>query len=191
MSPDVTTGEIRAVVEWLRSEIRVPFVVVGGSAIQIEVQVATKDVDILVSDRDLSTVDSTMEGRADAYPLDPATGTIRGTTVAIGRSSIQVDFLSAGPFGGDDFLRYVRDRGSRSYEGALRARPEVVFYMRLSLDDWRENIPSIERDLRVGVPESTLDGAVGVARRFGRGRRLRERVEAVRKTLQSLDPRRE
>jgi hypothetical protein len=57
MSPDVTTSEIRAVVEWLRSEIGVPFVVVGGSAIQIEVHVATKDVDILVSGRDLAKVD--------------------------------------------------------------------------------------------------------------------------------------
>jgi len=63
--------------------------------------------------------------------------------------------------------------------------------MRLCLDDWRENIPSIERDLRVGVPESTLDRAVSVARRFGREAKLRARVTAVRQTIQALSPSRE
>ena len=187
MSPTVYPDDIRAVAEWLQSEIGVPFVVVGGSAIRIEVSVATKYVDILVSGRDMARVDSAMEDRKDAYPLDPATGTIRGTEVSIGDSSIEVDFLSVGPFGGDDFLRYVQGQGSVPYVGTLRARPEVVFYMRLSLDDWRENIPSIERDLRVGVPESALDGAVAVARRFGRGQRIAERAEVVRKTLRDLD----
>lgn len=190
MRPDVDPDGDRAVAEWLQSEIGVPFVVVGGSAIEIEVAVATKDVDILVSGRGLAKVDSAMEGRKDAYPLEPTTGTIRGTEVSIGRATIPVDFLSAGPFGGDDFFRYVRDRGSEPYEGTLRARPEVVFYMRLSLGDWRENIPSIERDLRVGVPEATLDEAVNVARRFGRERRIGKRVEAVRTTLRDLDLRR-
>jgi hypothetical protein len=187
MSPSVHSDDIRAVAEWLLSEIGIPFVIVGGSAIQIEVPVATKDVGILVSGRNLARIDSALQDRKDAFPLDPATGTIRGTKVSIGGSSIDVDFLSAGPFGGDDFLRYVRGQGSKPYGGTLRARPEVVFYMRLSLDDWRENIPSIERDLLVGVPESTLDSAVAVARRFGRGQRIGDRVEAVRKTRRTLD----
>ncbi len=191
MSPKIDPKDVRVVAQWLRSEIRVPFVVVGGSAIQLEVPVATKDVDILVSGTDLARVDSAMEGRADAHPLDPATGTLRGTRLSKGRSSIDVDFLSAGPFGGDDFLHYVRGPGSRIHEGTRRARPEVVFYMRLSLDDWRENVPSIERDLRGGVPESTLDRAVAVAHRFGRSQRIRERVDAVRKILQRLDSTRE
>ncbi len=117
MRPDVDPDGDRAVAEWLQSEIGVPFVVVGGSAIEIEVAVATKDVDILVSGRGLAKVDSAMEGRKDAYPLEPTTGTIRGTEVSIGRATIPVDFLSAGPFGGDDFFRYVRDRGSEPYRG--------------------------------------------------------------------------
>ncbi len=191
MSPDIEASGIRAVAEWVRSEIGVPFVIVGGSAIEAEVHVATKGVDILVSGPDLEKVDSAIEGRKDAYPLDPATGTIRGTEVSIGGSNIQVDFLSAGPFGGDEFLRYVRGGGSVRHEGTRRARPAVVFYMRLSLDDWRENVPSIERDLRVGIPESTLDGAISVARRFGRGEQIGDRVKAVRKLLRNLDPRSE
>lgn len=172
---------------WLRSEIGVPFVLVGGSAIRIALPVGTKDVAVLVSAADLEKADSLIEGRRDAYPLQPATGTIRGTEVSIGESRVQVDFLSAGPFGGDEFLSFVRSRGSLRYEDILRARPAVVFYMRLALDDWRENIPSIERDLRVGIPRSTLAGAVSVARRFGRGDEIALRVKAVQELLRSLD----
>jgi hypothetical protein len=188
MRHDVEPDEVRAIAEWVRSAIGVPFVIVGGSAIAAEVSVGTKDVDVLVSGTDLERADRAVERREDAYPLDPGSGTIRGTEVTIGDSRIQVDFLSAEPFGGDAFLRYVRGRGSVRYEGTLRARPTVVFYMRLSLDDWRENIPSIERDLRLGLPESNLDGAVVVARRFGRGERIQSRVQTVRRVLRELDP---
>jgi hypothetical protein len=191
MTPVVSPDEIGDVVRWLRSEIGVPFVVVGGSAIRIEIQVATKDVDVLISGRDWQKVDSAIENREDAAPLEPFSGSIRGTTVSIGDSAIQIDFLAGGPFGGDSFVEYVRGSGSRPYEGSRRARPEVVFYMRLCLDDWRENIPSIERDLRVGVPESTLDKAVSLAGRFGRKATLQERVAAVRQTIQDLSPTRE
>lgn len=143
---------------WLRSEIGVPFVLVGGSAIRIALPVGTKDVAVLVSAADLEKADSLIEGRRDAYPLQPATGTIRGTEVSIGESRVQVDFLSAGPFGGDEFLSFVRSRGSLRYEDILRARPAVVFYMRLALDDWRENIPSIERISASGSPVQPSPG---------------------------------
>ncbi len=188
---DVDVEEVRAVVRWLRSEIGVPFAVVGGSAILPEVPVGTKEVDILVSGPDLEKVDRRMEDRADAPPVEPATGTIRGTEVAIGGSSIQVDFLSGSAFGGPEFIGYVLGPGSKAFAGVRRARPAVVFYMRLALDEWRENVPSIERDLRVGIPESTLDGAVAVARRFGRGAKVAYRVAEVRRLLADLDPRRQ
>lgn len=191
MSSDVEPNEIRALTEWVRAAIGVPFIVVGGSAIEAEVSVGTKDVDFLVSARDLEKVDLALESRKDAHPLEPATGTIRGTEVLIGRASIQVDFLSATPFGGEVFLDYVQRRGSIRYEGARRARPKVVFYMRLSLDDWRENIPSIERDLKAGISVSALGGAILVARHFGRGELIEERVNAVRRILKGLDNRKE
>ena len=148
-------------------------------------------MDILVSGHDLEKVDQRMEDRPEALPLEPATGTIRGTEITIGGSSIQVDFLSASAFGGAEFVEYVLGPGSKAFAGVRRARPAVVFYMRLALDEWRENIPSIERDLRVGIPESTLDGAIAVARRFGRGDRVAKRVVEVRRLLAHLDPRRE
>jgi hypothetical protein len=71
MSPDVDASEIGEVARWLRSEIGVPFVIVGRSAIRIETPVATKDVDVLISGRDWSTVDSALENRKDAAPLEP------------------------------------------------------------------------------------------------------------------------
>ncbi len=183
---NVDESEIRAVVEWLRDQIGVPFVLVGGSAVLPDVPIATKDVDVLVSAPDMERADAAMQGRRDAHPLDPATGTIRGTEVAIGGSKIAVDFLSASAFGGQRFVDFVRGSGSVSFAGVRRARPSVVFYMRLSLEDWRENIPSILRDIRMGVGEATLDGATRVAERFGTENSIRERVCEVRATLRRV-----
>jgi len=121
MTPVVSPDEIGDVVRWLRSEIGVPFVVVGGSAIRIEIPVATKDVDVLISGRDWKKVDSAIENLKDAAPLEPNSGSIRGTTVSIGDSAIQIDFLAGGPFGGAPFVEYVRSSGSRPYEGSRRA----------------------------------------------------------------------
>lgn len=50
-------------------------------------------------------------------------------------------------------------------------------------EDWRAYLPSIERDLDAGIPESTLDRAIGVAERFGQGSTVRERVEYFRRKV--------
>ena len=160
MSPDIEASGIRAVAEWVRSEIGVPFVIVGGSAIEAEVHVATEGVDILVLGPDLEKVDSAIEGRKDAYPLDPGLGRSEGPRSLSGVRISKSTFCRR-TFRRRRVLRYVRGGGSVRHEGTRRARPAVVFYMRLSLDDWRENVPSIERDLRVGIPESTLGSYLG------------------------------
>jgi hypothetical protein len=185
----VDVDDVRKVVEWVRSEIGVPFVVVGGSAILLDTPdpIVTKDVDVLVSGRDLERADRAVEGRSDAPPLDPATGTIRGTKVPIGDSSIDIGFLSASAFGGQPFLEYVRTSGSVPYDGTRRAKPAVVFYMRLLLDEWEANIPSIERDIGKGIPETTLDRTISIASRFGKEKVIRQRVAATRRILKGLD----
>ncbi len=185
--------EVEAVAEWLRSEVGVPFVVVGGSAIERSVAVGTKDVDVLISGDDWPSVDEALEGRADAPPLEPMSGTIRGTIVTIGRGSIELEFLSGEPFcgtrGPGEFTRYVTEKGSQKHGETRYATPEVVFYMRLSTDDWKAYVPSIERDLHAGVNPAALDGVVTIADHFGVGSRIRERVESARKMLRLFEDR--
>lgn len=185
--------EVETVAEWLRSEIGVPFVVVGGSAIAISVPVATKDVDVLISGKDWDTVDEALEDRKDAAPLDPMTGTIRATRVAIGGSSIDLEFISGEPFCGTrtprEFVQYVREKGSVRHGGTLYATPAVVFYMRLSTEDWKAYTPSIERDLGAGVQATSLDTVVVVAEHLGTGQKIRERVAFVRDQLRRYEER--
>lgn len=197
MSDETRPDQVEDVARWLRSEIGVPFVVVGGSATGRYTSTSTKDVDVLIRSKDWSKVDRVLERRDDATALSPHTGTIRDTLLRIGDSEVLVEFLSDRPFRGtarpDEFADFVRHRGSVEHDGVRYATPAVVFYMRLNApDDWREYVPSIERDLVIGgLPESTLDEAVRVAERFGRAEETRRRVEETRRILRHLDPRRE
>jgi hypothetical protein len=188
--------EVHAVGKWLQSAIGVPFIVVGGSAIERVVPVATKDVDVLISTSDWPTVDLALESRADAAPLDPMTGNIRGTILTLGRGRIDLEFISGGPFSGqfpqDSFSQYVREHESVVHDGIRYATPAVVFYMRLnSPDDWRLYVSSIERDLRAGVPKKTLDLAAEIADRFGVGPAVRERISSLRGMMRDFNALRE
>ncbi|MGD0250790.1 MAG: hypothetical protein ABSB97_07915 [Thermoplasmata archaeon] len=183
--------DVATVGKWLRSAIGVPFVVVGGSAVERIVPVATKDVDVLIDAADWDHVDSAIESRKEAAPLEPTSGTIRGTVVTIGDAKIDLEFLSDEPFSGGSkpgsFTRYVREHESVVHEGVRYATPAAVFYMRLNApDDWRLYLPAIERDIVSGVTPRTLDAAVLIAERFGVGPTVRERVDAFRARQHAL-----
>ncbi|MFY9717985.1 MAG: hypothetical protein WAK40_08685 [Thermoplasmata archaeon] len=189
-------GEPAVVAEWLRTTIGVPFIVVGGSAVGRVALVATKDVDVLIRDSDWPTIDSALESRADASPLDPAGGSIRGTILVIGGARIELEFISGEPFSGrsspESFGRYVREYESVVHDGVRYATPAVAFYMRLNTpDDWHTYLPAIERDLAAGVPSQTLEESARIAGRFGVGPEVRERIAILRATLKNLDLRRE
>jgi hypothetical protein len=183
----VEATEAKIVGDWLQTAIGVPFVVVGGGAVAQDVPVATKDVDVLIDRRDWEAIDSAIETAPEATPLEPVTGTIRGTLIRIGDRSYELEFISAEPFSGrfsaETFEQFVREEGSTVREGIRYARPAVVFYMRLATDDWQGHVDAIERDLRAGVPYSVLDLAVGIAERFGVETLLRDRFEYVRKAI--------
>ena len=182
------------VARWIRDQLRVPFVVVGGSAIEHRYEVGSKDVDLLIGVGDWDPLDRALEGRRDATPLEPTGGTIRGTEVTLGGSRVEVEFISGQPFCGnltpDDFVRYVRVHRSTKAGGVAYADPSVVFYMRLGpgILDWEANVYSIQRDLTAGVPLQTLDGAVAVGRHFGVGDVISERVRWTREKLKLFSP---
>jgi|HubBroStandDraft_1064217.scaffolds.fasta_scaffold40751_3 hypothetical protein len=180
--------DVQRVAEWIRSSIGVQFIVVGGSAIERIVPVATKDVDVLIDESDWAKIDAAIESREEAAPLEPFGGTIRGTIVAIGGASIDLEFLSDSTFNGTrepgSFLRYVREQGSIDFDGVRYAKPAVVFYMRLNApESWESYVPSIERDIQSGVTPSELEGAIEIANRFGVGARTTQRVAFVRSLI--------
>jgi hypothetical protein len=147
---------VRRTAEWIRSTIGVPFVVVGGSAVERVVPVGTKDVDVLIDGSDWPRVDSAIEAREEATSLEPYGGTIRGTVVAIGGSRIDLEFLSDAPFSGDQlpgtFVRFVRENGSVLHDGVRYATPAVVFYMgRTPRSPWK---PTSRASNGTSKPES-------------------------------------
>lgn len=179
--------EIKSVAEWLLG-LDVPFVIVGGSAIEQLVSAGTKDVDVLIAVGDWEKLDKALENTREASPLEPYTGTIRGTRLGLGTELLDLEFLSSEPFAGtrtaDEFLDYIRTYRSNKF-GMLRyATPAAVWYMRLSIEDsWEQYVSKIRREIVAGIPESTFDDVSTIADHFGVSDRIRERVAFARKTL--------
>lgn len=177
---------VEVIARWVRDRLRVPFVVVGGSAIERRYDVGSKDVDHLIAVGSWKSLDKALESRPEASPLEPTSGTIRGTVAMVGDVRTHVEFISGEPFSGkkdpDDFIDYVLAHRSKEIRGVPYADPAVVFYMRLGpgIESWEYNFESIRRDLKAGVPPNTLDEAVAIGRRFGVGPLLSERVRWVR-----------
>lgn len=182
--------EIEAIAERLH-ELGIPFVVVGGSALERKYSVGTGDVDLLVTVGDFHSLEEALNGRKDVGPFDP-TGTIGTAQMLVGSGWTEVEFLTGQPFSGDlsgdEFVRYVRDYRS-DRRGRIRwARPEIVWYMRLSTDDWELYVIKIRRDLRAGVPSSTFDGVIDVARHFKVGNKIEPRVRKAKEVTDLARP---
>jgi hypothetical protein len=184
-------AEVVELTRWL-DRLGIEYVVVGGSAIEFRHSVGTKDVGPLIAVGDWAPLDQAIQGRPDASPLEPFTGTIRGSRVQLGTQLVDVEFISGKPFCGgrrpDDFVRFVRSRRSTLYRGVHFANPSVVWYMRLSTRDWETYILKIEQDLRAGVPRGTMDDVLEIAGHFGVRPLLVDRVDFVRQTLQLFEP---
>jgi hypothetical protein len=185
---NVGASEVERTMKWVRDRLGIPSVAVGGSAITRWYPVSTKDVDLLIMVGEWKPLDKALQHRPEATPLEPYSGTIRSTRVVLGHRAIDVEFVSGAPFSGersgDEFVEYVLSQRSEDSRGIHYARPEVVFYMRLmDPEDWRVNVPSIQRDVAAGVPWKTFDEVAGVARHFGTEDVVRERVKRTKELL--------
>ena len=165
----------------------VPFLVVGGSAIAEMYGMSTKDVDILILVGSWRPLDAALDGNHQATSLSPYTGSIRDTTVTVGNRRVLVEFISgeqsAGDRTADEFVAYVRTRWSRTVGGIRYAEPAVVWYMRLTGDEWEGYVHAFRRDLRAGVPPATFDGVMRIARHLGVEERTRSRIGRIRELL--------
>lgn len=178
---------------WLR-DLGIRFVVVGGSAIEHSVPVGTGDVDVLIAVGEWKRLETVLQENPKATPLEPFSGTIRGTRLSLGTAAIDLEFISGEPFAGtkdaDSFIEYVRAYRSERHRGVYYASPAVVWYMRLSIDDhWEQYASKIRRDIVAGVPESTLEAVKAIGDHFGVGDRIQARIGEVRETLRLFDAR--
>ncbi len=183
--------DVTRVARWLNG-LGLPYVVVGGSAIESTYSVGTKDVNVLIAVGAWGDLDRAIKQRREATPLEPRGDTIRGSIVTIGTQRVDVEFISGQPFCGnrlpEDFVEYVRSRHSRTVDGVRYADAAVVWYMRLSVETWNEYVYRLEADLRAGVPRETFDIVLTIAGHFGNRAILAQRVTFARKTLSLFDP---
>ncbi|MGC2034448.1 MAG: hypothetical protein WA761_03250 [Thermoplasmata archaeon] len=166
----------------------VDFVLIGGSVLEGRYQIGTGDVDILVTVGSFERLSQAIGDHPDrAVPMD-RTGTLATTRFLVGTAWVEVEFIHGTPFSGvrsgDEFVDYVRREESETVRGVARANPAVVWYMRLTFDDqWLLYVQKIARDVRAGVPISTLKDVQRIADHLGVGRKFQDRIEHTREHL--------
>ncbi len=194
MSRLLAKSDVEAVAVWLH-RVGVQFVVIGGSAMEARVNAGTRDVDVLIMVADWGRIGDAVENDPTADPLEPKEGQLRGTSIRLGgMEPIDLEFISAEPFCGektpDEFVRYIRIYRSEKIGGARHATPAAVWYIRLSVDGyWNQYISKIRREIVAGMPESTLDSVIEIAKHFGVEEMMRYRVAETRKMLSFYDDR--
>lgn len=165
-------------------EIGADYVLVGGMAVELAgYPTGTEDVDFAVTMRDFGRVMKQLEDDPRFRDVENL-GTIGGAQFFTGNRWMDVDFVNPKLFrgnkSGDAFIRYIRRYRSRKTPAGPVARPEVTMYMRLIGPDWAIYVQKILRDIRAGVPEDTLEGALAIARVFGVEEILRPRMRKTK-----------
>lgn len=172
-------------------QLGVDYVLVGGMAVELAgFPTGTEDVDFAVTMREFNRVLAQLNDDPRFREVE-SLGTMGGAQFFTGDRWLDVDFLNPklfkGEKSGDGFIRYIKRYRSRRTSAGPVANPEVTWYMRLIVPDWAIYVQKILRDLRAGVPEETLRGALAVAQVLGVEETLRPRVgktkEFIRRAL--------
>lgn len=161
-----------------RNEI--DYVFVGGTAIRLHYPSETFDFDVMVLPSDFSRAVATVDKDRAVASMDRGPASMPGGHVIVRGALVRFDLLDPAAYAGnrtaDEFYSYVRRYASDPSPIGRAARPSVVWYMRLIIDRHELYFPKILRDLRAGVPWSTLDEVRRIARRFGLADRVAQRV---------------
>ncbi len=89
---------------------------------------------------------------------------------------------------GNEFITYVKQHRSFKKDGLYVANPEVVFYTRLVVPQWRGFIPKNIRDLGFGLireKDKIYAGVKAIADVFGTRSIINERIKELDEHVQS------
>ncbi len=98
------------------------------------------------------------------------------------------DLYVSMPHKGNEFITYVRQHRSFRMDGLYVANPEVVFYTRLVVPQWRGYIPKNIRDLGFGLireKDRIYAGIKAIADVFGTQSIINERIKELEEHVQS------
>jgi hypothetical protein len=172
----------------------VEFVFVGGVAIEQRFPSATRDFDVMVVPKGYARAVELIDRDPAVVSMSRGPAEMPGGHVLVRGTLVRFDLLDPAAYSGvrpgGEFYDFVaRYRSDVTRLGRV-ARPEVVWYMRLVIDDWELYVSKILRDLRAGAPWTIATKVDHVARRFGVQPIVRARMEQLREDARvvGLDP---
>lgn len=161
----------------------VDYVFVGGVAIGAHFPSETFDFDVMVIPRDFKASVARVDRDPAIVSMGRDPGSMPGGHVIVKGELVRFDLLDPGAYSGarsaSDFYTYVRRHGSEPSPLGRIARPAVVWYMRLVIDGHELYYSKILRDLRAGVPPSTVGAVRRLAIHFGVGALVAPRVDRL------------
>ncbi|MCI4366552.1 MAG: hypothetical protein L3K08_02240 [Thermoplasmata archaeon] len=157
------------------------FVFVGGVAIGQRFPSVTKDSDVMVVPKEYARAVEAIDRDPAVVAMSPGPAEMPGGHVLVRGALVRFALLDPAAYSGDrhgeDFYDFVhRYRSDVSSVGRV-ARPEVVWYMRLVIDQWEVYVSKILRDLRAGAPWSISTKVDHIAKRFGVRPLVRSRLK--------------
>ncbi len=162
---------------------RVDYVFVGGTAILRHYPSRTLDFDVMVLPRDFRRAVAAVDKDPSVVAMDRGPTSMPGGHVIIRGALVRFALLDPAAYAGTrpagEFYAYVRRYASEPSRLGRVATASVVWYMRLVIDRYELYFPKMLRDLRAGVPWSTVDRARRIARRFGVAHLVDERARSL------------
>jgi hypothetical protein len=149
----------------------IDYIFVGGVAIRLHYPSNTLDFDVMILPRDFRAAVDRVDKDPAIASMDRAPATMPGGLVIVQGTLVRFELLDPGAYSGRrsgaEFYSYVRRYASETSPLGRVAHPSVVWYMRLVIERHELYFPKILRDLRAGVPLSTLSEVRRIASRFG------------------------
>jgi hypothetical protein len=164
----------------------IDYIFVGGVAIQTRFPSETFDFDVMVLPKDFAGAVERIDHDPAIASMDRSPASMPGGHVIVKGTLVRFDLLDPAAYSGaktgDQFYSYVRRYASESSDLGRVATPSVVWYMRLVIDRFELYVPKILRDLRAGVPWSTIEGVRTLGARFGVSDRIMPRLDHLEET---------
>jgi hypothetical protein len=175
----VIEAEAREFAEILRRN-GVDFVFVGGVAIGQRFPSATQDFDVMVLPKGYARAVDLIDRDPAVVSMSRAPAEMPGGHVLVRGTLVRFDLLDPAAYSGvrtgEEFYDFVARYRSDLTELGRVARPEVIWYMRLVIEQWEVYVSKILRDLRAGAPWSIVAKVDRIAHRFGVQPMVRDRV---------------
>lgn len=169
-------------------DIGVDYIIVGEAIENEGWEIGTYDLDFVLTAKGFSEIESKLKDSSDFRVIDRVKTMIESEFM-FENTWRTVEFIDPGYFSGektpDGFMDYVKRYRSVKKNIGHVANPEVVFFMRLMIQDWEIYIQKILRDIRAGLPLTLLDDVIDISKTLGVEEKMNPRVEYTKEIIEA------